>query len=68
MTQFLPDNLLALFAPRPPIQYKPPPDDLFINRKHIQLDGIAEHVQKFEVFFVFSVLTYYLYADFKLTR
>nr|CAD2169620.1 unnamed protein product [Meloidogyne enterolobii] len=48
MTQFLPDNLLGLFAPRAPIQYKPPPDDLFINRKHIPIDGIAEHVQKFE--------------------
>ncbi|KAF7635005.1 RRM domain-containing protein [Meloidogyne graminicola] len=48
MTQFLPDNLLALFAPRPPIQYKPPPDELFINRKHIQLTGIAEYLQEFE--------------------
>ena len=52
MTQFLPDNLLGLFAPRAPIQYKPPPDDLFINRKHIPIDGIAEHVQKFEVSFL----------------
>ncbi|CAK5086070.1 unnamed protein product [Meloidogyne enterolobii] len=48
MTQFLPDNLLGLFAPRPPIQYKPPPDDLFINRKHIPITGVAEYVQQFE--------------------
>jgi U1 small nuclear ribonucleoprotein 70kDa len=49
MTQFLPENLLALFAPRPPIQYKPPPDELFVYRKHMSLSGIAEHVQEFEV-------------------
>ncbi|CAK5047204.1 unnamed protein product [Meloidogyne enterolobii] len=48
MTQFLPDNLLGLFAPRAPIQYKPPPDDLFINRKHIPINGVAEYVQQFE--------------------
>nr|CAD2152432.1 unnamed protein product [Meloidogyne enterolobii] len=48
MTQFLPDNLLGLFAPRAPIQYKPPPDDLFINRKHIPITGVAEYVQQFE--------------------
>uniref|UniRef100_A0A914I5J4 U1 small nuclear ribonucleoprotein 70 kDa n=1 Tax=Globodera rostochiensis TaxID=31243 RepID=A0A914I5J4_GLORO len=48
MTQFLPDNLLALFAPRPPIQYKPPADDLFINRKHMDIGGIAEFVHGFE--------------------
>jgi U1 small nuclear ribonucleoprotein len=28
MTQFLPPNLLALFAPRDPIPYLPPPDKL----------------------------------------
>jgi hypothetical protein len=50
MTQFLPDNLLALFAPRPPISYKPPPDELFINRKHMPITGIAGHIQGFEVF------------------
>ncbi|KAL3124160.1 hypothetical protein niasHT_004749 [Heterodera trifolii] len=48
MTQFLPDNLLALFAPRPPIQFKPPPDDLFIHRKHMQMGGMAECVHGFE--------------------
>ena len=28
MTQFLPPNLLALFAPREPLPYLPPPDKL----------------------------------------
>lgn len=49
MTQFLPNNLLALFAPRSPIPYKPPPDELLVNRKRIQIQGIAQYVGLFEV-------------------
>ncbi|KAJ9587388.1 hypothetical protein L9F63_019089 [Diploptera punctata] len=34
MTQFLPPNLLALFAPREPIPYLPPPDKLPHEKKN----------------------------------
>ena len=51
MTQFLPENLLALFAPRPPIQYKPPPDELFVYRKHLPITGVSEFIEGFEVQF-----------------
>ena len=49
MTQFLPDNLLSLFAPRPPLEYKQPPDDLVVNRKRAPIQGIAQYVSLFEV-------------------
>ena len=48
MTQFLPDNLLALFEARPPLPYKPPPDDLLIDRKRPKMMGIAPYVHLFE--------------------
>lgn len=48
MTQFLPDNLLALFAPRPPIEFKPPPDELLVNRKRIPVSGVSKYVSLFE--------------------
>ena len=35
MTQFLPPNLLALFAPREPIPYLPPPDKLVHEKKNV---------------------------------
>jgi len=35
MTQFLPPNLLALFAPRDPIPYLPPPDKLPHEKKNV---------------------------------
>uniref|UniRef100_A0A914ZR43 U1 small nuclear ribonucleoprotein 70 kDa n=2 Tax=Parascaris univalens TaxID=6257 RepID=A0A914ZR43_PARUN len=46
--QFLPDNLLALFEARPPLPYKPPPDDLLIDRKRPKMSGLAEYVHLFE--------------------
>lgn len=56
MTQFLPTNLLALFAPRSPISYKAPPDELLVNRKRIQIHGIAQYVGLFEVnYFIFFI-------------
>ena len=33
MTQFLPPNLLALFAPREPLPFLPPPDKLPHEKK-----------------------------------
>ncbi|KAI1719170.1 RNA recognition motif domain-containing protein [Ditylenchus destructor] len=48
MTQYLPDNLVALFAPRPPIEFKPPPDELLVNRKKVPVQGVAQYVNLFE--------------------
>lgn len=46
MTQFLPPNLLALFAPRDPIPYLPPPDKLPHEKKNVHnYQGIAAFVQ-----------------------
>uniref|UniRef100_A0A915D1N6 U1 small nuclear ribonucleoprotein 70 kDa n=1 Tax=Ditylenchus dipsaci TaxID=166011 RepID=A0A915D1N6_9BILA len=44
----LPDNLVALFAPRPPIDFKPPPDDLLVHRKRVPIGGCAQYVNLFE--------------------
>ncbi len=43
MTQFLPPNLLALFAPREPIPFLPPPDKLPHEKKNVHVyHGIAD--------------------------
>ena len=45
MTQFLPPNLLALFAPRDPIPYLPPPDKLPHEKKNVHnYNGMAQDV------------------------
>ncbi len=49
MTQYLPDNLLTLFAARPPIDFKPPADELLVNRKRPPMQGVSEYVKLFEV-------------------
>lgn len=49
MTQFLPDNLLQLFAPRPPIPYLPPAEVLLCDKKRAKMQGMAECVGDFEV-------------------
>jgi len=49
MTQFLPPNLLALFAPRDPIPYMPPVDKLPHEKKQTHnYNGIAQFVHLFE--------------------
>lgn len=49
MTQFLPPNLLALFAPRDPIPYLPPHDKLPHEKKQTHnYQGIAQYVHLFE--------------------
>ncbi|GFS76339.1 u1 small nuclear ribonucleoprotein 70 kDa [Nephila pilipes] len=48
MTQFLPPNLLALFAPRDPIPYLPPVDKLPYEKTTSGYTGIAEFVKHFE--------------------
>lgn len=50
MTQFLPPNLLALFAPRDPIPYLPPLEKLPHEKHHNQpYCGIAPYIREFEV-------------------
>ena len=50
MTQFLPPNLLALFAPRDPIPYLPPVEKLPHEKHHNQpYCGIAPYIREFEV-------------------
>ncbi|XP_069763718.1 U1 small nuclear ribonucleoprotein 70 kDa isoform X2 [Narcine bancroftii] len=49
MTQFLPPNLLALFAPRDPVPYLPPLEKLPHEKQHSQpYSGIAGFVREFE--------------------
>lgn len=48
MTQYLPDNLLSLFAARPPLLYLPPVDELSINKKRAPIQGMARFLKEFE--------------------
>lgn len=48
MTQFLPPNLLALFAPRDPIPYLPPPDKLPHEKKNRGYEGVCRYLNLFE--------------------
>lgn len=48
MTQYLPPNLLALFAPRDPIPYLPPVDKLTWEKRTDGYSGLANLIQKFE--------------------
>jgi U1 small nuclear ribonucleoprotein 70kDa len=41
MTDKLPPNLLALFAPRPPLRWVPPPDHAPEDRKTAPITGVA---------------------------
>lgn len=53
MTQFLPPNLLALFAPRDPIPFLPPPDKLPHEKKSRGYVGVGGFLNLFEVSFFF---------------
>lgn len=48
MTQYLPPNLLALFAPRDPIPYLTPVDKLTWEKKTDGYSGIGSLMQRFE--------------------
>jgi len=48
MTQFLPPNLLALFAPRDPIKYLPPVDKLPHEKKTSGYSGLGGFLESFE--------------------
>ncbi len=49
MTQFLPPNLLALFAPRDPIPFMTPLDKQITERHTHKYTGVANFLQEFEV-------------------
>ena len=49
MTQFLPANLLALFAARDPIPYLTPPDKLPHEKKTRGYAGVGAFLDQFEV-------------------
>lgn len=48
MTQYLPPPLLALFTPRPPLQYLPPPRALAHERKNRGFGLLSDYKSKFE--------------------
>jgi U1 small nuclear ribonucleoprotein of 70kDa MW N terminal len=49
MTQFLPPNLLALFAPRDPLPFLPPSDKLPHEKKTRGYVGVGNFLDCFEV-------------------
>ena len=49
MTQFLPPNLLVLFAARDPIPYLPPTDKPTHEKKRQAYTGVADYLDHFEV-------------------
>lgn len=49
MTQYLPPNLLALFAPRDPLPFLPPPDKLPHEKKTRGYLGVGNFLSHFEV-------------------
>lgn len=51
MTQFLPPNLLALFAPRDPVPYLPPVAKLPHEKKNRGYLGVGAFLDQFEVLF-----------------
>lgn len=62
MTQFLPPNLLALFAPRDPIPFLPPPDKLPHEKKSRGYVGVGGFLNLFEVsFFVFLIIRLFIF-------
>ena len=51
MTQYLPPNLLALFAPRDPIPYIAPLDKLPHEKKLTPYGGVSSYLTEFEVIY-----------------
>lgn len=49
MTQYLPPNLLALFAPREPVPYLPPTQKLPFEKDTTGYSGVASYLGLFEV-------------------
>jgi U1 small nuclear ribonucleoprotein of 70kDa MW N terminal len=50
MPHFLPDHLMEMFAPGPPLEYKPPMDLAKKKKKKgTPFEGVAEYMQFFKV-------------------
>ena len=62
MTQYLPPNLLALFAPREPIPFLPPLDKLPHEKKLTPYNGVAQFLQEFEVNILYYSLIIYMFS------
>lgn len=58
MTQFLPPNLLALFAPRDPIPYLPPVSKLPHEKKNGGYIGVGGFLKYFEVIKIFNIISF----------
>uniref|UniRef100_A0A0N5BL01 U1 small nuclear ribonucleoprotein 70 kDa n=1 Tax=Strongyloides papillosus TaxID=174720 RepID=A0A0N5BL01_STREA len=48
MTQFLPEQLLALFFPRPPLPFLPPVSPLLVEKDPIKYSGVGQYLSLFE--------------------
>jgi U1 small nuclear ribonucleoprotein 70kDa len=59
MTQFLPPNLLALFAARDPIPYLPPADKLPHEKKTRGYAGVGAFLSHFEV----NIFTRWIFSN-----
>lgn len=66
MTQFLPPNLLALFAPRDPIPYLPPASKLPHEKKNGGYIGVGAFLQYFEVKFIIILFKWISFGKFTL--
>lgn len=64
MTQYLPPNLLALFAPRDPLPFLPPADKLPHEKKTRGYIGVGNFMLHFEVRLIFlpilMMIVYYM--------
>lgn len=64
MTQFLPPNLLALFAPRDPIPYLPPVSKLPHEKKnggYIGVGGFLKYFEVIKIYIKFYRIYIYIY-------
>lgn len=57
MTAQLPPNLLALFAPRPPLRWVPPSDHAPEERKTAHVSGIASFLPALQEYVATDVYT-----------
>lgn len=57
MTQYLPPNLLALFAPRDALPFLPPPDKLPHEKKTRGYLGVGCFLSNFEVKFTIPIFS-----------
>lgn len=59
MTQFLPPNLLALFAPRDPVPYLPPAAKLPFEKQTTGYLGVGSFLSNFEVIINANIIFFF---------